>query len=332
MPSTVFVSGASGFIAQHVVKYLLAKSYNVIGSVRSNAKGDNLTKLFSSPKFSYEVVADVAVEGAFDEALEKHPEVSVFLHTASPFHYSATDFEKEILIPAIKGTENAFKSIKSHGKNVKHVVVTSSVAAVTKLGDNGTYNESDWNPITYETALGDANNAYRGSKKFAEKAAWDFIKANDPVPYTINFVLPTFVFGPQAYASEITDSLNTSSEMINALLKSKASDKVPSTSANFCDVRDVAQAHLDAFEKDFNKERLLINSGQFTSQKILDIINDNFAELKGRIPLGTPGDYSNQLIAPTLDNSRTKNLLGYPFVDLKTCIVDSVLQLLDAKK
>ena len=37
-PITVIVSGATGFIAQHVVKQLLAKNYQVIGTVRSTAK------------------------------------------------------------------------------------------------------------------------------------------------------------------------------------------------------------------------------------------------------------------------------------------------------
>lgn len=331
MSSTVFVSGATGFIAQHIIKDLLAKSYTVVGSVRSSAKGDNLTKLFANPKFSYEVVADVATEGAFDDVLKKNPEVSVFIHTASPFHYNATDLEKEMLVPAVKGTENAFKSIHSHGKNVKHVVVTSSVAAVTKAGDNGTYTEADWNPITREDAIKEKVNAYRGSKKFAEKAAWDFIKKHDPA-YTVNFVLPSFVFGPQAYTSEIKDSLNTSSEIINALLKLKATDAVPPTAGNFCDVRDVAKAHLDAFEKDINKERLIINSSLFSAQNILDIINDNFLELKGRLPVGSPGSDAGLLLQPTIDNSKTKKLLGFPFTDLKTSVVDSVQQILDAKK
>ena len=49
-PITVIVSGATGFIAQHVVKQLLAKNYQVIGTVRSTAKGDHLLKLFNNPK------------------------------------------------------------------------------------------------------------------------------------------------------------------------------------------------------------------------------------------------------------------------------------------
>lgn len=36
--TTVFVSGASGFIAQTLVKQLIEKGYKVVGTVRSNEK------------------------------------------------------------------------------------------------------------------------------------------------------------------------------------------------------------------------------------------------------------------------------------------------------
>lgn len=42
MTRTVFVSGASGFIAQNIVKLLIEKGYNVIGTVRTAEKGENL--------------------------------------------------------------------------------------------------------------------------------------------------------------------------------------------------------------------------------------------------------------------------------------------------
>ena len=44
--TTVFVSGANGFIAQHVVKQLLNKGYSVVGTVRSAAKGDSLKQYY----------------------------------------------------------------------------------------------------------------------------------------------------------------------------------------------------------------------------------------------------------------------------------------------
>ena len=36
--TSVFVSGASGYIAQELVKQLIQKNYKVVGTVRSNEK------------------------------------------------------------------------------------------------------------------------------------------------------------------------------------------------------------------------------------------------------------------------------------------------------
>lgn len=46
--NTVFVSGATGFIALHVVDDLLKAGYKVIGSGRSQEKNDGLLKKFNN--------------------------------------------------------------------------------------------------------------------------------------------------------------------------------------------------------------------------------------------------------------------------------------------
>ena len=77
--TTVIVSGATGFIAQHVVKLLLSKNYQVIGTVRSQSKGEGLLKLFNNPtNLKFEIVEDVGSEGAFDNVLKSHPEATIF--------------------------------------------------------------------------------------------------------------------------------------------------------------------------------------------------------------------------------------------------------------
>ncbi|KAM9898575.1 hypothetical protein OXX69_009814, partial [Metschnikowia pulcherrima] len=154
MSTSVFVSGATGFIAQHIVQLLLSKGYSVVGTVRSAEKGDHLTKLFNSDKFSYEIVPDVEPVGAFDEALKKHPEVTVFLHTASPFHFKATNVEEELLKPAVNGTKNALSAIQKYGPQITKVVVTSSYAAIATAelvtDPNHTNTEESWNTISWE--------------------------------------------------------------------------------------------------------------------------------------------------------------------------------------
>ncbi|KAK7683963.1 hypothetical protein QCA50_012939 [Cerrena zonata] len=313
--TTVFVSGATGFIAIHIVKVLLDKNYTVIGSVRSAEKGDALAKQLGSSKFSYEVVPDIAKEGAFDEALQNHPEIKVFLHTASPFHFKATDVEEELLKPAVGGTTNALKAITKYGGQIENVVITSSYAAVSTSSKEKnpahTNNEESWNEITWDEALIDSFAGYRGSKKFAEKAAWDYVKENK-VNFKINYINPSFVFGPQAFPL------------------SSPNDPIPTTAGGFVDVRDVAKAHLVAFEHNLQNQRLILNAGRFNGQTILDVLHENFPELDSKLPVGTPGSDKEELKQyATIDNSKTRQILGFPLIGIKETVVDSVKQILN---
>ncbi|KAI5959234.1 GRE2 [Candida theae] len=337
MTAKVIVSGGTGFIAQHILQELLNHNYRVVTTVRSQAKGDHLLKLFNSPSaLSYEVVEDVGKPGAFDQVLQNNQDATVFLHTASPFHFKATDVAKELLEPAVEGTKNALKAIQEYGKSIKNVVITSSFAAVAtaaKTTDTKVvFTEKDWNEITWDEAVKNPINGYRASKTFAERAAWDFVKQNDS-KFHLSTVNPGFTFGPQLFTSEVKDELNTSSEVINSILKLKPGDSIPPFKGGWVDVRDVAKAHIVAFENPkAQNERLLLIAGGFTEQSIVDLINAKFPQLD--LPKGEPGTADDVLKTKlaTVDNSKTKEILGFKFIDLGESVIDSVQQILDAKK
>ncbi|KAK7678843.1 hypothetical protein QCA50_018145 [Cerrena zonata] len=333
MSTTVFVLGATGYIALHTVKDLINKGYSVVGSVRSEAKGDKLVKQLGE-KFSYEVVPDIAVKGAFDEALKKHPEVSVFLHTASPFHFNVTDIEKQLLTPAIEGTTNALKAIKAYGPQIKRVVVTSSYAAIgsaeADVDTSLTISEETWNPVTWEKALENPILGYYGSKTFAEKAAWDFYK-NEKPNFILSTVNPVYVFGPQAFDEDVRGTLNTSAEIINGLLKLNKSDSVPPYKGLYIDVRDVSKAHIVAFESDAAKEeRLLLSDDRFSSQQLLDILHSKFPEYADRLPIGNPGEGAST--GAKVVNDKTRKILGFDFINLEGTTVDTLKQIIEANK
>ncbi|CAK7902498.1 putative NADPH-dependent methylglyoxal reductase Grp2p [[Candida] anglica] len=331
--TTVFVSGATGFIAQHLIKKLIAKGYNVIGTVRSTEKGDALKKNLNSDKFQYAIVRDIQVEGAFNEVFKNHPEISIVLHTASPFTFNVTDPEKDLLIPAVEGTKNALNAVIEYAPQVTNVVVTSSYAAIADWGkeyDNSvTFDESSWNPMTWEDSKANALTGYIGSKSFAEKAAWEIMETKKP-HFTLTTVNPIYVFGPQAFDSEVKDTLNTSAEVINSILKLREGDEIPAHSAGFVDVRDVAAAHIVAFEnREAACKRLILHTDRFSSQGVLDILNENFPALKGKLPVGKPGTSKEDTDKlATINNDFTRKVLGFKFIDFKKCIVDSVEQVL----
>lgn len=335
MSGTVFVSGATGFIAQHIVKDLIGKGYKVIGTVRSTEKGDTLKANLNSDKFIYEIVKDIAEPNAFDEVFEKHNDVKVVLHTASPFHYNAKDIKKELLSPAVDGTLNVLKSIQKHAPQVTRVVVTSSFAAVGNFGYKGDksklppYTEESFNPITEEEALSSPLWGYIGSKTFAERAAWEFVKTEKP-NFALNTVNPALVSGPQAFDSNVSEVMNTSSEILNKILKLKPDDPVPGLSAGYADVRDVSKAHIHAFESDVTGFRYLLYNGPCVGQTVLDIAN-KIPQLKGKLPVGEPG--AGEEIAKGLskiDNSKTLGYIG-DIIPLEKSVTDTLEQILKVR-
>ncbi|KAK4697587.1 hypothetical protein P7C71_g517, partial [Lecanoromycetidae sp. Uapishka_2] len=177
MAEKVLLTGCNGFLGSHILSQLLAKGFFVRGIVRSQSKADQVRKDNPSAgkHLDFGIVPDITSSGAFNEVIKADPPFDAVIHTASPFLYKAVeDNQKDLLAPAIKGTEEILKSIKDYAPNVKRVVLTSSCAAVLdfKAGDNNrVYTDDDWNPTTWEQAVqGEKTEAYRGSKKFAEKA------------------------------------------------------------------------------------------------------------------------------------------------------------------
>lgn len=335
----VLVTGATGFIALYVVNDLLKQNYQVIGTVRSQEKADKLKRQFgNNPNLTLELVSDIAAPNAFDSVFEKHgADLKVVLHTASPFFIDPTDYEKDLLIPAVNGTKSILESIKKYAANsVERVVVTSSFAAamdLSKANDGSVvYTEESWNPATWESCQVDGLNAYCGSKKLAEAAAWEFLRENrQAVKFQLSVVNPVYVFGPQLFDEDVTEKLNTSCEVINALIHNKPEAKQnEGLRSDYIDVRDVSKAHLVAFQKEEAAgKRLVLQEGKYAYQDIKDILNEDFPQLKGKISVGNPGSGRDTYQDfPTIDNSKTRKILGYPFKSLHESIHDTAAQIL----
>ncbi|CAI4050725.1 methylglyoxal reductase (NADPH-dependent) GRE2 SKDI_15G0110 [Saccharomyces kudriavzevii IFO 1802] len=335
---SVFISGANGFIAQHIVGLLLEEDYKVIGSARSQEKADGLMGAFgNNPNLSMEIVPDISKLDAFDHVFQKHGDnIRIVIHTASPFCLDISDYERDLLIPALNGVKGILDSIKKYAANtVERVVLTSSFAAVFEIEKESdksvTFNEESWNPATWENCQIDAINAYCASKKFAEKAAWDFLKENrDSVKFQLTAINPVYVFGPQMFEEDVKKHLNTSCEFVNNLMHLSPEEKIPEMFGGYIDVRDVAKAHLVAFQKNETiGQRLIISEARFTMQDILDVLNKDFPVLKGKIPVGKPGTgATHNALGATLDNTKSKKLLGFKFRNLKETIDDTASQIL----
>lgn len=345
---TILITGGSGFVAGHILNAFLSNGYNVRATVRSQSSAEKVKKVHSqyNDQLSFAIVEDITKPNAFDEAVKGVDGVSSkeylinyndrgnktniqIIHTASPFVMEGIkDKVKELLDPAMKGTTEILKATMEHNPSVHRVVVLSSFAAMWN-GSKGTwpdhtYTEADWNPVTFEEAAKpetDGAISYCASKTFAERAAWDFVEEKKP-KFTLSTLLPPMVYGPSAHEPASVRELNTSSADIYRLCNGSM-DEVPETTFYaFCDVRDLADAHVKAYEAN-NHGRFFIGAGNYTYGQVCDIIRNDFPHRKDLTPESSTG----QSLPPVykLDNTKAKTLLGVSFRDLKTSIHDMVV-------
>jgi nucleoside-diphosphate-sugar epimerase len=162
----VLVTGASGYIATHIVKLLLEDNYRVRGTVRSlkdEKKLAPLRNLVPNSKHQIELVeADLNDEKSWINAVK---DCTYVIHTASPFPNEVPRDENEVIKPAVNGTLFVFRACVQEGSKVKRVVLTSSVAAINGdiLATNHPFTEKDWPELTNLAP-------YPKSKALAEKA------------------------------------------------------------------------------------------------------------------------------------------------------------------
>ncbi|KAL1311406.1 hypothetical protein AAFC00_001571 [Neodothiora populina] len=328
----VLLTGGSGFIAAHVLDILLQNGHSVVTTVRSQSKADGIKKAHPNADLSIAIVEDIAVEGAFDEAVKSDPPFEAVVHTASPFHFNVTDIQKELLDPAFIGTTGILQSIKKNAPTVKRVVITSSYASIIDPSKGNwpehTYSEADWNPMTHEQALEAPAAGYRASKVFAEKAAWDFVEKQKP-NFSIATICPPLVFGPIVHYLNSLDALNTSNQRIRDIYSGKAKDEIPPTGTFFwVDVRDVANAHVKAMEVEAAaNKRFFIMNGYFSNKELAEVIKKNFPGQKDLPTEKTPGGEFPQEGYAKFDNSRSKEVLGLKYHNFEGTIVDTVKSL-----
>ena len=154
------------------------KGYHVRAAIRSQSKAASLPK---SDNLELVIVPDIVAPNAYTDAVKN---VTSIIHCASPYTF-AVNSNEELLVPAREGTLNILKAAAEE-PSVKKVVITSSFAALNQLGKDPyakppmIYDESVWNPVTWEEALkGPSRIAYQASKKYAELAAHGMTRFRD---------------------------------------------------------------------------------------------------------------------------------------------------------
>ena len=234
--TTVLVTGASGFIGLHCVLQLLQQDYRVRGTVRSEARAEEVREAMERSVDVGDRLEIVEADLTRDEGWADAARGCTYaLHVASPFPNQVPEHEDELIKPAMEGTVRVLKAAANAG--VQRVVVTSSLAAVSgghPVDNSRVYSEDDWSII-------ERCPPYPKSKTLAERAAWDFVASLDgEAPMELCVINPGAVLGPV-----LNRHYSTSGEVVRKLM----AKELPGTAKigfPWVDVRDVAAAHIAA--------------------------------------------------------------------------------------
>jgi len=242
---TIMVTGGTGYIGSWIVKKVLEKGYAVRLTVRDKNKPEKFAHLQQIADTSQGTLAvyeaNLLEPGSFDEAASGSHGI---IHVASPFTLRFKDAVKELIEPAVKGTQNVLSAASKSG-TVKRVVLTSSVAAVH--GDNIDMREKGLEMFTEEhfnDSSSETHQPYSYSKVMAEREAWKIYESQNQ--WRLVVINPSFVMGPT-----LTPSTNSGSiQFMQDMLKGKFLMGAPHLEFGYVDVRDVATAHMLGFEKE----------------------------------------------------------------------------------
>nr|CAN71364.1 hypothetical protein VITISV_003513 [Vitis vinifera] len=280
----VSVTGASGFIASWLVKLLLQHRYTVKATVRDPndpKKTQHLLSLDGAQERLHLFKADLLEEGSFDSVVDGCDGV---FHTASPVALEAINPQEELIDPALKGTINVLRSC-SKVPSVKRVVVTSSLASVLFTGEE---------PLTPEVLIYES---------------W----FSDPVLCKESKILTVWT------------GLNCITNVISLIPYpptdlGQGAQTFPNISSWWVDVRDVANAHIQAYEIPEASGRYYLGERDLHNSEILKILRKLYPGLP--LPEKCADD---KPYAPSSRVSQEKaKSLGIHFTPLEVSLKDTV--------
>lgn len=339
----VMVTGATGYVAGWLVKRLLEDGLTVHAAVRNPDKKEKTQHLDAiaekaSGKIKY-FKSDLLEDGSYAEAMEG---CELVFHTASPFSTTVDNPQKQLIEPAVKGTQNVLEQANKT-TSVKRVVLTSSCAAIyTDAKDcadapNGVLTEDVWNTtasIDYQP--------YSYSKTLAEQKAWEIQKAQDR--WDLVTINPSFVMGPFLNPGATTsESFNILKEMGDGTFKQGA----PKMGIGIVDVREVAEAHYQAGFTPDAKGRYITSAHDSSFLEMAKILHEKYGD-EYPVPNKAVPKWLLMIIGPMVnkllsrryiknnvnhefkaDNSKIKKDLGIEFRPLKDTLNESFQVLIE---
>lgn len=305
----VMITGATGYVAGWIVKRLLDEGLTVHAPIRSPDNPEKTKYLdalaANAPGTIKYYKADLLQQGSYDDAAAG---CELIIHTASPFVTSVKDAKRDLLDPALIGTENVLQTA-STTPSVKRVVLTSSCVALygdavdTRAYPQQTMTEAHWN-----TTSSLDHQPYSFSKVMAEKKAWEVAKAQKQ--WDLVVVNPSFVLGPGINPQATSESFAIVKQMGDGTMKMGC----PDFNIGCVDVRDLAQIHYDAGFTPSAEGRHIASAENLSFLALADLVRDKYGATYP-LPKKTLPKWLVWLLAPASGLSRkmVANNVGHPW-------------------
>ena len=315
----IVVTGASGFLAKHVIGELLRAGYRVRGTVRNRATLRHIQAamdvLAPGAEQRLEIVeADLLDDAGWAYAMDNADAV---MHIASPVVAAEPKDPATVIRPAVEGTERVLRF--AHAEHIRRIIVTASTATIAyghpEEPGPKTYSEDDFTNLS---AMHRAS-AYCIGKTRAEQAAWAFASGRGMQLTTIH---PGAILGP------VTDPETSASLGIVSGLLDGSISAIPNIGFAISDVRDVAAMHLAALQSPESIAQRYLCAGPYLSfHAIADILRAAFPDYPitaktlpdQRVRLlarfgGAARQILNDLgVEKHFDSTKGQRLLGRPF-------------------
>lgn len=264
------VTGGSGFVASHIIRQLLDDGHHVRATVRDGRNREKLRGLRRLGEQYGEALevfeADLLVDDSFTHAMHG---CDIVFHVASPFKLpeKISDGQREMIDPALHGTENVLRSV-NRCESVRRVVLTSSIGAM--FGDYSDVSRMAGNTLSeqyFNTTSTASYNPYHYAKVTAELHAWQM--AGDSERWDLVAINPGLILGPTLGAPTDSGSLF----LIDELVSGKYFYGLPDLAFALVDVRDVAAAHVAAASNpDAHGRYIVAHADMTTFQQIANIV------------------------------------------------------------
>jgi dihydroflavonol-4-reductase len=333
MSDLVLATGASGYIAGHVILQLLARGYRVRGTIRSLTRADEVRNWLSKahgadiPNQALELIeADLSSDSGWDAAMLG---VRYVLHIASPFPPKVPKNADELIAPARDGTLRIMHAASR--ASVERVVQTSSTVAIAyghDYPDGRVFTEEDWTNLGHPEV-----SPYARSKTIAERAAWaELPKLDRAIEWVV--INPGGVLGP------VLDKDASASVDIVKKLLDKSVPGLPRFGFPIVDVRDLADLHLRAMLDPKAAGKRFIGSGDFLwMAEIAKILKTELGARGKIVPMRKLPDFMVRLVGifdpvvraqlhelgkmRNLSSDQAHQILGWKQRPLKETIVDT---------